>query len=167
MKINVGCGDDYKEGYVNIDNRNKKADIIHDIEKGLPFRANKADLIECTHVVEHIRDPIRFIDECWRVLSPGGLLHIFSPHTSQLESSGELDHKRSGLGVFSFHYTTGLSVKHRDYYGKARFRIMKVRIRTHPLLQKIADISPIKYEKYLSRFFSAREIEFVLMKVKK
>ncbi|MEM4261469.1 MAG: methyltransferase domain-containing protein, partial [Candidatus Diapherotrites archaeon] len=141
-----------------------KPDLVHDLEKPFPFKSSSVDFILAKHVIEHLRNPIEFIEECWRILKLGGEIHIFSPHISQLESSGELDHHRSGLGVFSFHYCSNFSINKRNYYSKAFFKIKKVRIHTHPVLQFLADLSPIKYEKYFSRFFGARQIEFLLEK---
>jgi len=165
IKINIGCGTDYKKDYINIDHSNNiKTDIVCNIEKNLPFNNNIANEILLKHVLEHTHEPIRLIEECHRVLKKNGLLYVYCPHVSQFESIGELDHKRHGIGVFSFHYTTNKHVMKRNYYTTARFSIEKVRIITHPFLQFFSDLSPIKYEHYLSRFFGAREIQFILKK---
>lgn len=165
MKVNLGCGHDKREGWVNIDGRaDAHPDIVADLEKKLPLKNDSADEILLRHVLEHVRDPLALIDECHRVLKKGGKLEVITPHVSQFQSVGELDHKRAGLSVFSFHYTTDLHAGKRDYYSKARFHIKRVKIVTHPLVQIFADLSPIKYEHYLSRFFGAREIQFELVK---
>lgn len=165
MKINLGCGHDKREGWVNIDSRkDAKPDIVADLEKPLPLESDSADEILLRHVLEHVKDPMSLIDECYRILKKGGKLEVITPHVSQFQSIGELDHKRAGLSVFSFHYTTDLHAGNRTYYSKARFHIKKVRIITNPLVQVFADLSPIKYENYLSRFFGAREIHFELEK---
>lgn len=165
MKINLGCGHDKREGWVNVDSRkNAHPDVVADLEKKLPFEKEVADEILLRHVLEHVRDPISLIEECHRILKKGGKLEVITPHVSQFQSIGELDHKRAGLSVFSFHYTTDLHAGKRDYYSNAKFHIKKVHISTHPLVQVLADLSPIKYEIYLSRFFGAREIQFELTK---
>lgn len=165
MKINLGCGHDKRKGWLNVDSRkDAHPDLVADLEKPLNIESNVADEILLRHVVEHVRDPIALIDECYRILKKGGKLEVITPHVSQFQSVGELDHKRAGLSVFSFHYTTNLHAGKRDYYSKARFKIKKVKIVTHPVVQFLADLSPIKYEVYLSRFFGAREIIFELEK---
>jgi SAM-dependent methyltransferase len=37
------------------------------------------DLVLCTQVLEHVRNPQRVVDECYRVLRPGGLLIATAP----------------------------------------------------------------------------------------
>ncbi len=165
MKVNLGCGHDKRPGWLNVDSRkDAHPDLVADLEKKLPIESNAAEEIALIHVVEHVTDPISLIDECYRILKKGGKLEVVTPHVSTFQSIGELDHKRAGLSVFSFHYTTNLHAGNRHYYAKARFKINKVRIITNPIVQFLADLSPIKYELYLSRFFGAREIRFELEK---
>ena len=66
-KLNLGCGNDYKEGWVNLENtdgyidRKYKADVFHDLNKyPYPFKSNEFDLILASHLVEHLEDPLRF-----------------------------------------------------------------------------------------------------------
>lgn len=38
VKINLGCGNEYKKGWINVDfNKEVKADICADLSKRLPF----------------------------------------------------------------------------------------------------------------------------------
>jgi len=47
-KLNLGCGDDYKDGYVNLDwNKNARADLYHNLNQiPYPFPDNTFDEIE-------------------------------------------------------------------------------------------------------------------------
>lgn len=167
LKLNLGCGWKKIAGYVNVDSRpGCSPDSIVDLEKKLPWKNDEVDEIILDQVLEHVTDQIGLVDECYRILKPEGKLFICCPHVSQFESIGELDHKRVGLSVFSFHYTTNMHAAQRDYYGAAKFHIQKVYLRVHPILQFLANLSVIKYEKFLSRFFGAREIQFTLIKIK-
>jgi SAM-dependent methyltransferase len=46
----------------------------------LPFGDAHFDLIWCSHVIEHLRKPLEFLEECKRVLKPGGHLILRTPN---------------------------------------------------------------------------------------
>ncbi len=53
-------------------------DVAADAQQ-LPFPDDRFQLIECDAVLEHVRDPVRVMDEIRRVLAPGGYLHLVTP----------------------------------------------------------------------------------------
>jgi len=54
MKLNLGCGTDYKQGWVNVDAGNVHCDVKHDIEKfPWPFEDSSVNEILMKHVFEH------------------------------------------------------------------------------------------------------------------
>jgi SAM-dependent methyltransferase len=58
----------------------------HDITKGLPFADNHFDGVYHSHVLEHLEpsDGEKLLDECYRVLRPGGVLRIVVPNLEQI-----------------------------------------------------------------------------------
>jgi predicted SAM-dependent methyltransferase len=56
-------------------------DKVHDLdEHPWPFDDNAADSIAANHLVEHLRSLlVPFMDECWRILKPGGSLYLQTP----------------------------------------------------------------------------------------
>lgn len=42
------------------------------------------DAVTVRHVIEHVREPIRFLAECWRILKPGGHLVFITPNIGSL-----------------------------------------------------------------------------------
>lgn len=50
-----------------------------DVEKGLPFKDNSFDGIYISHVVEHLKNPLYVLKECYRVLKKGGKIVIKTP----------------------------------------------------------------------------------------
>ena len=61
-----------------------KADIC-----ALPFEENTYDLILCNHVLEHIQDHIKAMEELYRVLKKGGTLIAQVPLEEQREKTFE------------------------------------------------------------------------------
>ncbi|MCK5416135.1 class I SAM-dependent methyltransferase [Candidatus Parcubacteria bacterium] len=84
-KLNLGSGEDRKEGYINIDwNKISNPDIVHDLNKfPYPFEDNSFDLIEATHIIEHLDRPFEIMREMHRILKKGGRLKIKVPHFSR------------------------------------------------------------------------------------
>lgn len=85
--LNVGCGKRYHEDWVNIDILPADPGIIHiDGTKGLPFTDASMAVVYHSHVLEHIpRVHVHaFIQECFRVLEPGGVIRVVVPDLEQI-----------------------------------------------------------------------------------
>ena len=69
MKLHLGCGNDYKKGYINADiNRNYIADMYFNFNKfPYPFPEDFLDEIEKENVLEHLGDPIAVLKELTRI----------------------------------------------------------------------------------------------------
>lgn len=81
IKLHIGCGDIYLDGWVNIDIDSSKADLKYDVRKGLPYGDNSVDFIFNEHFVEHlnVNDCVQFLKECGRVLKKEGVIRIGTP----------------------------------------------------------------------------------------
>ena len=83
MIINLGCGLKRLESngqVINIDSsEDSEADIIYDLNKGIPMRDNSIDEIHAYHLLEHIKEIITLMNECYRVLRKGGRMYIKVP----------------------------------------------------------------------------------------
>ncbi|MCD6213740.1 MAG: methyltransferase domain-containing protein [Candidatus Desulfofervidus sp.] len=86
MKLHIGCGLNYLEGYKNIDVSCKvKADEYYDIRLGVKEEDNSVDEIFASCVLEQIcsnDDFTRVMNEFWRVLKPTGTLRGHVPNAS-------------------------------------------------------------------------------------
>jgi len=93
IKINLGCGNDIKPGYINIDRFNNlnNIDIVADISN-LPFQDNTVDEVYVSHVLEHVslHSIYEVVDEWRRVLKPTGELIVRVPNLEK-EVRGWLD----------------------------------------------------------------------------
>lgn len=85
IRLNLGCGTDYKEGWINIDNNSDfnitKLDLNWDLSRGLPFPENSVDFIFNEHFLEHlsVEQGKVFLKSCLKVLKPGGVIRIAMP----------------------------------------------------------------------------------------
>lgn len=76
MKLNLGCGNDIRKGYINVDFFNSKAEEKVDlINFPWPFKDNSIDEILMNHVLEHLPDTERTMREIHRILKVGGIFH--------------------------------------------------------------------------------------------
>lgn len=82
MKLNVGCGQNYLDGYVNIDiDKKAKADKIMPAYN-LDFENEVFDEILAKQIIEHLGffKTKYFLSEAYRTLKDGKLLIIETPH---------------------------------------------------------------------------------------
>ena len=81
IRLNVGCGDYRLEGWINIDAAVSSAADLNIEVPPLPWNNASVSEIYAGHFLEHLgRVPAAsFLDECWRVLEPGGRLGILVP----------------------------------------------------------------------------------------
>ncbi len=83
MKLNLGCGRNFHRDWVNLDVAPADPSVIaHDLRNPLPFDSGSAEVIYHSHVLEHIprERASAFIAECFRVLTPGGLMRVAVPN---------------------------------------------------------------------------------------
>lgn len=96
-ELNLGCGKDIREGFINLDIEDYGQEIVRDLDKGLPFDDESVGNIQAKHVLEHVKDIVFVLDEIYRVLEKGGVVGIEVPH---VDCDGAFD------------------VKHRRYFNK-------------------------------------------------
>ena len=95
-RLNVGCGRDIKEGWINLDMvKHEGVDVIHDLNKfPYPFKDNTFDIILASQIIEHLDNPLSFIKELWRIAKPGAEINIGTVHFSSPTVWGDITHKR-------------------------------------------------------------------------
>jgi predicted SAM-dependent methyltransferase len=120
--------------YTTTDLFSPLADVKADI-CDLPFKDNSYDVILCNHVLEHIPDDTKAMQELYRVLKPGGMAILQIPQdlsrettfsddsiTNQKERAaifGQYDHVRIyGLDYFDKLRSIGFTVIEEDYTHK-------------------------------------------------
>ncbi|MFM6021827.1 MAG: class I SAM-dependent methyltransferase [Dolichospermum sp.] len=85
--LNLGCGDRYHPDWTNINFISTDEGVIaHNLKQGIPFPDESFDVVYHSHVLEHFpkTEGERFIQECYRVLRPQGVLRVVVPDLEQI-----------------------------------------------------------------------------------
>jgi predicted SAM-dependent methyltransferase len=79
LKLELGGGYNPRSGYIVLDRI--QGDYIIDFETdNIPFGDETVDEIFTQHMLEHIWNLTRLLNECHRVLKKGGIIEIIVPH---------------------------------------------------------------------------------------
>ena len=138
LRLNVGCGPDAVQNWINIDRSphilldrlpvmkrilfraGALADehmtewpqgiLFHDVRKGLPFPDASAEAIYSSHMLEHLYfdEANQTLREFRRLLSSEGVLRLALPDTEQLAASFLKDIRDEGAGA-TLEFNKGLS----------------------------------------------------------
>jgi SAM-dependent methyltransferase len=127
--LDVGCGIKKAPGAIGVDrNPASAADVICDLDSfPYPFADSSFDRLQAIHVIEHVSDVIRTMEEFHRLVRPGGRVRLATPHYTDFSSFCDPTH-RWHLNSFSFRYF-GEDHGGFGYYSEARFREISVRLR--------------------------------------
>jgi predicted SAM-dependent methyltransferase len=124
IRLNLGCGDDIKEDWVNCDLYSDDDKVLR-VDMNvlpLPFVDNSVDVILLNQVLEHLSiHPFEFIVDCHRILKKGGELNVIVPAFDV-----GLPHLR---GFHTSNYMdTVLGVKKSSpgYHNRARFELISL-----------------------------------------
>ncbi len=103
-KLNLGCGEFHKKGYINVDYYSvSEPDIRHDLNKiPYPFKDDEFELIEVDHVLEHLENPFAIMKELYRISQDGGKMIIRVPHFTR--GFSHPDHKRGFDVTFPYYF---------------------------------------------------------------
>ncbi len=157
--VNLGCGNRKQPGQIGLDRyRATQADLLAEFAEGLPFASSSVDVIVAEHLLEHVPDLVRLMEEIYRVLVPGGVLRVEVPYFTHPDAFrdpthvrfftfGSLDYFVEGMKPASY---TAICFNYRSRelgFGKGlRASVGKV----------LSRLSPRNYEKYWARTFPAR-----------
>lgn len=81
LRLHLGCGSLYKDGWVNVDLAGTRVDLPWDLARPLPFAAGTVDAIFHEHLLEHLTyaQGLELNRRCRALLRPGGVLRIGVP----------------------------------------------------------------------------------------
>lgn len=117
-KLNLGCGKDIKNGYLNLDKAALPGvDIVCNIEQlPLPFADSSFDEVLCNDVLEHVQY-IPILKDIHRILASGGKLHIRVPHFTSKNNAIDPTHIRTfSIETFDFFSQKSRLNREAGYY---------------------------------------------------
>lgn len=86
-KLQIGSGDNQLPGWLNSDYFPRSPDVLHlDSTQRFPFGDAVFDRVFSEHMIEHVpyAQGSHMLNECWRVLKPGGRIRISTPNLAFL-----------------------------------------------------------------------------------
>lgn len=182
MKIvlDIGCGHEKikpkkSEKVIGIDVfKDRGVDIVHNLEKPLPFPDDYADRVYSNHTFEHVQNTKQLVEECWRIIKPGGEIYIRVPHYSSTGMYTDLTHKTFFSSRSLDYYIDGTYLSTMSgYNSRVRFKIIKKRImfdipyKPIEWIVNLSDKTRKVYEYFLCWIFPAQDIVFIIQPVKK
>lgn len=106
MRLNLGSGLQPMDGWVNVDQCDLPGvDLVHDLDsrEPLPYPDASVSEFRAQHVIEHLRDPLRMMGECYRVAEPDALFILTCPYGSSDDADANPTHcRRMFLGSCGF-----------------------------------------------------------------
>jgi ubiquinone/menaquinone biosynthesis C-methylase UbiE len=139
MRLNLACGDDRREGYVNVDLRADVADVVASVDK-LPFADDSAEEVVAFDILEHFPSfrTADLLSEWHRVLKPMGALTLKVPNMLALSEwivAGKQPrliirnimggHRWGPDGAWDTHHTNWTPTTLREDLAQAGFQVVR------------------------------------------
>ena len=141
-RLNLGCGNEILPNWVNHDLAQLPGvDVVHDLTSfPWPFADGQFEMIRAFHVLEHLPETVRTIEELHRICAPGGRVHIRVPYWNSPDMIADPTHKVSfSEATFDFFDPHSPRCQERPYYSIARFAVSRmdfyVKLRTYILVR--------------------------------
>jgi hypothetical protein len=175
MKVQIGCGNDRKKGYINLDSSRKVTpDIVWNLEKvPLPFKDNSIEEIIANHVLEHIFNFVPLIHDLWRIGKNNAKIKIKVPFFSSWGQFNDPTHVRF-FTPFTFNYFERNNYSHEVGTDKTMFKIKRVKINfsvgkakfLNFLINPLINLNKKFYCRFMAWIIPASELEFELIVLK-
>lgn len=174
MKLHLGCGNDYKKGYVNCDiSPEVKPDRIVDLERELPFKDNSISEIVANHVLEHVQNFVPLVHEFHRVCKKGVKIKIKVPFYAAWGQYNDPTHVRF-FSPFTFDYFQKGIYSHEVGCKKDMLKVKKVKLnfgigrakKLNWLFNPLINFHHAFYCRFLAWILPASEIEYELIVIK-
>lgn len=173
MKLNLGCGNRHESGYVNVDvDSRHKPNQVWDLNRfPYPWPDNSVDEVKMRHVLEHVDDVIKVMNEVWRILRFGTRCYIEVPYVTHFQAIGHPQHKHFfHWGTFGWLDVAARGKGSQEIYTDRYFHILRNRLvfdGPDKRFEKMFNEYPTLYNgSFLSKIVPAAALDVVLEKVK-
>lgn len=171
-KLHIGCGHDIKPGYLNTDSVNLPGvDKVFNLEVfPYPFEDNTFTEVYSAHVLEHMSDLWKVMEEITRISKNGAQVKVIVPYFANPGTRADYTHKR-GFTTATFNYF------HPDFFYNHGAKILVKKYRIHflwnrkvflksHLINMVPDffinLAPRFYERFFAYIFPSAEIHYLL-----
>lgn len=175
VKLDLGCGASKKDGFIGVDSlKLAGVDIVHDLTVfPYPFEDDEADEIMMDNVLEHLPQPLKVVEELYRICKKDALVTIAVPYFRSYYATIDPTHVNF-FGLNWFNYFDPSHPFQRKYqYSNAKFKVEKISFDKewkHSWFQrcliKLAEKNPVFYEARLSHIFPLNSLTFQLRVIK-
>lgn len=177
-RLNLGCGTDVREGWVNLDIAPLAGvEVVHDLGRlPLPFHDERFSEILAKDVLEHL-DYVPLLRELHRILAPGGALHVVSPHFTSAAVWLDPTHRTAfsidtlrffaqedRFGARSYYFDFAFSHVERAHIAFHRYRWQPWNYVVEPIVNARPNFQTYYEETAVSRLFPASNVEVTLCK---
>jgi hypothetical protein len=156
LRLNLGCGMNRLDGYVNVD-RHGEPDLRHDLEVvPWPWLDDSVSEVLLKHVLEHLgRDPNRYLEimkELYRICQDGATIRIVVPHHRHEYFFNDPTHVRAvtaeGMNLFSQRLNRkwiaqGFSHSPLGIYLGIDFEVIDVKLKPSELWRRLNPQRPV------------------------
>lgn len=127
--LNLGAGNKIFEGWLNHDliKHRSEIDFAFDLNlAGWPLESDTFDVVRAWDVLEHLEDPINFMNNCWKLLKPNGMLVVKACGWQNRNIHVDITH-RKGYDIESFDYFVPTTNKgqQQNYYTDKKWNYVK------------------------------------------
>ncbi len=173
-KLHLGCGNDYKEGWLNCDiSKQVNPDMVIDLESKLPFKDNSTFRILTCHTLEHINNFIPLMHEIHRICKPNSKVEILVPFYSAWGQFNDPTHVRF-FTPYTFDYFMKGNYSHELGVDRDMFEVKEVRInfgigkssKLNFLFNPLLNLNHKIYCRFFAWIFPASEIYYKLRVIK-
>lgn len=174
--VNLRCGNE-EYGDIRIDiYKSNTTNLISDLKENIPLRDNSVDIVYSKNMLEHLGNPLNFIEEISRILKPKGKVYLITDNAGywrfHLANSNFV---KSGVHAGGYkgkkldkHYTL-FTIEHlKNLFTDTDFQITYIGYEEAPVFSEFSSIR-LLIDKLFYSFSLFRNIAYtrILIKAKK